>query len=225
MKKMCKRAIAFTLAAIMVLTTVLLLPQSAAEAQAASKKKAYINPYSAKVVTYKPGDGVSTYSTVISIVGCSKASEIKNLKSSSKAIKVTAKNGYIRAEYGNKAAKATITCTVKGVKLKTTLTVKKYTNPCSTLKIGKTNFASKFKKTDLYRQSKAFKNQTLNIKAKSGWKITGVSVQNNNDYKSYTVNSSKFSKKITLNKGYGTLRIYFKNTKSGLEECLVFIKQ
>lgn len=225
MKKMCKKAIAFTLAIMMVFTTVLLLPQSASEAQAASSKKAYINPYSAKVVTYKPGDGTSSYSTVISIVGCSKASEIKNLKSSNKAVKLTAKDGYIRAVYGNKAVKATITCTVKGVKLKTTLTVKKYANPCSTLKIGTTNFTSKFSKTDVYRQSKTFKNQTLSIKTKSGWKITRVSVYNNGSYKNYTVNSSKFSKKITMNKSYSTLYVYCTNTKTGVEECLVLRKQ
>lgn len=224
MKKICKRAIAFMLAAVMVMTAALLLPQNTAEVQAASKK-VYINPYSAKAVTYKPGDGVSKYSTVISIMGCTKASEIKNLKSSSKAVKVSAKNGYIRAEYGNKAAKATITCTVKGVKLKTTLTVKKYTNPCSSLKIGKTNFTSKFNKNDIYRQNKAFKQQTLSIKAKSGWKITKVSVYNNGSYKGYTVNKSKFSKKITLNGAYATVYVYFTNAKTGVSECLTLIKR
>lgn len=224
MKKMCKRAIAFTLALLMVLTTALLLPQNTAEVQAASQK-VYINPYSAKVVTYKTGDGISKYSTVISIMGCTKASEIKKLKSSSKAVKVSAQNGYIRAEFGDKAAKATITCTVKGVKLKTTLTVKKYTNPCSSLKLGKTNFTSKFSKTDIYRQTKAFKNQTLSIKAKSGWKISKVSVYNNGSYKGYTVNSSKFSKKINLNGNYSTVYVYCTNTKTGISECLILTKR
>lgn len=50
-------------------------------------------------------------------------------------MKVSAKDGYIRVDYGKKAGKATITCTVKGVKLKTTFTVKKYTNPVSSIKI------------------------------------------------------------------------------------------
>lgn len=224
MKKMCKKAIAFTLAVIMVFTTVLLLPQGTEEVQAASQK-VYINPYSAKVVTYKPGDGVSKYSTVISIMGCTKSSEIKNLKSSSKAVKVSAQNGYIRAEFGNKAGKATITCTVKGVKLKTALTVKKYTNPCSSLKLGKTNFTSKFSRTDVYRQTKTFKNQTLSVKMKSGWKITKVSVYNNGSYKGYTVNSSKFSKKITLNKTSGAVYIYCTNSKTGVSECLILSKR
>lgn len=223
MKKMCKRIIAFTLAMVMVLAAGLLAPQSAAEVQAASK--VYINPYSSKVVTYKPGDGVSKYTSVISIMGCSKKSEIKNLKSSNKAVvKVTAQDGYIRAQYGNKAGKATITCTVKGVKLKTTLTVKKYSNPCSTFKIGSTNFTSKFNKDDSYVQKKAFKNQTLNIKLKSGWKITTLSVYNGKTTKRYTVNSSKFSKKITLNGSYGVIYVNLTNTKTGISECLSFTR-
>lgn len=224
MKKICKKAIAFTLAMVMVLTTVLLLPQNTAEVQAASKK-VYINPYSSKVVTYKPGDGVSNYTTVISIMGCTKASEIKNLKSSSSAVKVSAQNGYIRAAYKNKAAKATISCTVKGVKLKTTLTVKKYSNPLSAMKLGKTTFTSKFNKTDVYRQSKSFKGQTLTLKAKSGWKITKVSVYNNGSYKNYNVNSTKFSKKITLSGAYSSVYIYCTNSKTGVSECLTLRKQ
>lgn len=223
MKKICKRVIAFTLALIMVLTASLLAPQSAAEVQAASKK-VYINPYSSKVVTYKPGDGVSKYTSVISIVGCSKKSEIKNLKSSNKNIKVSAQNGYIRAQYGNKAGKTTITCTVKGVKLKTTLTVKKYTNPCSAFKLGKTSFASKFNKDDSYVQKKAFKSQTLTVRMKSGWKITSVSVYNNGATKRYTVNSSKFSKKVTLNSSYSVLYVYCTNAKTGISECLTFTR-
>lgn len=51
-------------------------------------------------------------------MGCSKAKEIKNLKSSNKYIKVAPRDGYIRVEFGKKAAKSTITCTVKGVKVK-----------------------------------------------------------------------------------------------------------
>lgn len=98
-----------------------------------------MNPYSATVVTYKPGKDVNTFTSTISIMGCDKAKEIKKLKSSNKNIRVAARDGYIRVEFGKKAAKSTITCTVKGVKLKTTFTVKKYTNPCKTFKIGKTN--------------------------------------------------------------------------------------
>ena len=138
MKKLSKKVIAFALAVVMTLTAGAVAPQGNVEVQAASGR-VYVNPYSATVVTYKPGKDVNTFTSTISIMGCDKAKEIKKLKSSNKNIRVAARDGYIRVEFGKKAAKSTITCTVKGVKLKTTFTVKKYTNPCKTFKIGKTN--------------------------------------------------------------------------------------
>ena len=137
MKKLSKKVIAFALAVVMTLTAGAVAPQGNVEVQAASGR-VYVNPYSATVVTYKPGKDVNTFTSTISIMGCNKAKEIKKLKSSNKNIRVAARDGYIRVEYGKKEAKSTITCTVKGVKLKTTFTVKKYTNPCKTFKIGKT---------------------------------------------------------------------------------------
>ena len=119
MKKLSKKVIAFALAVVMTLTAGAVAPQGNVEVQAASGR-VYVNPYSATVVTYKPGSALSRFSSVISIMGCSKAKEIKNLKSSNKYIKVAPRDGYIRVEFGKKAAKSTITCTVKGVKLKTT---------------------------------------------------------------------------------------------------------
>ena len=175
MKKLSKKLIAFALVLVMTVTAGAVIPQGMVEVQAASGR-VYVNPYSATVVTYKPGSALSRFSSVISIMGCSKAKEIKNLKSSNKYIKVAPRDGYIRVEFGKKAAKSTITCTVKGVKLKTTFTVKKYTNPCKTFKIGKTNLLSKFNKNDVLRTNKAFKKQKLDIKLKSGWKISSVHV-------------------------------------------------
>ena len=175
MKKLSKKVIAFALAVVMTLTAGAVAPQGNVEVQAASGR-VYVNPYSATVVTYKPGKDVNTFTSTISIMGCDKAKEIKKLKSSNKNIRVAARDGYIRVEYGKKEAKSTITCTVKGVKLKTTFTVKKYTNPCKTFKIGKTNLLSKFNKNDVLRTNKAFKKQKLDIKLKSGWKISSVHV-------------------------------------------------
>ena len=81
MKAIFKKAIAFVLVIAMAVTTGVMLPQSTVEVQAA-KAKVYMNPYNAKVVTYKPGDGYSKYYTTLSIMGCSKKSQIKKLKSS-----------------------------------------------------------------------------------------------------------------------------------------------
>ena len=158
MKKLSKKVIAFALAVVMTLTAGAVAPQGNVEVQAASGR-VYVNPYSATVVTYKPGKDVNTFTSTISIMGCNKAKEIKKLKSSNKNIRVAARDGYIRVEFGKKAAKSTITCTVKGVKLKTTFTVKKYTNPCKTFKIGKTNLLSKFNKMMYLERTRHLKNK------------------------------------------------------------------
>ena len=87
MKKLSKKVIAFALAVVMTLTAGAVAPQGNVEVQAASGR-VYVNPYSATVVTYKPGSALSRFSSVISIMGCSKAKEIKNLKSSNKYIRL-----------------------------------------------------------------------------------------------------------------------------------------
>lgn len=220
MKKLSKKLIAFALVLVMTVTAGAVVPQGMVEVQAASGS-VYVNPYSATVVTYKPGSAVNRYSSVISIMGCSKAKEIKNLKSSNKDIKVAPRNGYIHVEFGKKAAKSTITCTVKGVKLKTTLTVKKYSNPCKTFKIGKTNLTSKFNQVDVLKTNKAYKNQKLDIKLKNGWKISSVHVTSGTgSYKNYKVDKSSFSKKITLSNNYGFLYVYCYNEKTKVSECI-----
>ncbi len=223
MKKLSKKLIAFALVLVMTVTAGAVIPQGMVEVQAASGR-VYVNPCSATVVTYKPGSALSRFSSVISIMGCSKAKEIKNLKSSNKDIKVAPRDGYIRVEFGKKAAKSTITCTVKGVKLKTTLTVKKYSNPCKTFKIGKTKLTSKFNKIDVLRTNKAFKNQKLDIKLKNGWKITRVHVTSGTgSYNNYKVNNSSFSKKITLSNNYGYIYVYCYNEKTKVNECLQIV--
>lgn len=129
MKKATKRLLAAFLALAMVFTLLAVPATSMKDVSAATSKTVYINPYSDRVVSYKPGR-VTQASGVISIMGCTKASQIKKLKCSNKNMKVSAKDGYIRVDYGKKAGKATITCTVKGVKLKTTFTVKKIYQSC-----------------------------------------------------------------------------------------------
>lgn len=221
MKKFAKKVIAFMLVAAMVITAGVFAPTD--EAQAASKS-VYINPFSDTVVTYKPGDGISSNWSVISIVGCTKKSEIKNLKSSNKNMKAEKRDGYVVVYYGDKAQKTTITCTVKGVKLKTTLTVKKYVNPAKSFKIGKINLTSQFKTTNIAKKAgKDYKNQTLSVQLKSGWKIGYVTVRNNGQSKQYNnVNSSKFSKKITLKGTDSYVIVQCINAKTKVTEYLHF---
>ena len=221
MKKLSKKLIAFALVLVMTVTAGAVIPQGMVEVQAASSR-VYVNPYSANMVlTYKPGDGYRGYYTTISIMGCDKASQIKNLKSSNKDFKLKPCNGYIHVDFGKKAAKTTISCTVKGVKLKTTLTIKKYSNPCSSFKLGKTDLTSKFGKTDVFKTNKNYKNQKLTIKMKKGWKITKVYVQQKSgSYTTERMNKSSYSKKISLTNNSGYVYVDCYNEKTNVSETL-----
>lgn len=204
--------------------TLLAVPAtSMKDVSAATSKKVYFYP-SNGVVTYKPGDQYSSYYTIISIIGCSKKSEIKKLKSTNKDIRVEAKDGYVKAYFGKKAATTTISCTAKGVKIKTKLTVKKYTNPVKTFKIGSKNYASKYAKNDDYRLNKKVSKKQLSIKANAGWKIRSVYVVNGSTRKSYTwLDKTSFSKKITLSKvNNAYVYVVMYNTKTGAGETLYY---
>lgn len=102
MKKATKRVLAAFLALAMVFTLLAVPATSMKDVSAATSKKVYFYP-SNGVVTYKPGDQYSSYYTIISIIGCSKKSEIKKLKSTNKDIRVEAKDGYVKAYFGKKA--------------------------------------------------------------------------------------------------------------------------
>lgn len=219
---MLKKVLSIVLMTAVIVTSLVFAPQSAAEVQAATKPYFIAkNP----VLTYKTGDAYSRYYTMLSIAGCTKKSEIKNLKSSNKKVQVEAKDGYVVAYFGDKALTSTISCKVNGTKISTKLTIKKYSNPFSTFKIGSANFTSKFNKDDEYRQKKDFKKQTLNIKVKKDWIITSVSVYSDGSSNTYRVNKSSFSKKITLSGKYSaTIYVYVKNAKTGVSEHMIFQK-
>ncbi len=220
MKKMTAVIMTFALA----VTAVLVSAPNTMVVKAATSSKVYINPYSERVVTYKPGNEATSFSGVISISGCNKKSEIKKLKSDNKNIKVEARDGYISVQYGKKAGKANITCTVRGVKLKTTFTVKKYSNPLKSFKIGTTNFKSKYNSINRYRQKKSYKNKTVTVQVNSGWKIKSLSLTQNGKFKYYYPNSSKFSAKISLTKDYDDIVMIIKNEKTGVSEYISFTK-
>lgn len=83
MKKATKRLLAAFLALAMVFTLLAVPATSMKDVSAATSKTVYINPYSDRVVSYKP-DRVTQVAGVISIMGCTKASQIKKLKCSNK---------------------------------------------------------------------------------------------------------------------------------------------
>ena len=224
MKKVTKRVLAAFLTLAMVFT-LLAVPATSMKNVSAAEEVG-INPYSELTKSMTPEEqkwaaSGTTLTGVISITGTTKASQIKKLKSSNKNMKVSAQaaaSGYIRVEY-KKPGKTTITCTVKGKKLKTTFTVKKYSNPVKTLKIGSKSYTSKFNKVRIASSAKKISKKTLNIKAKKGWKIAWVSVYNGSS-KFYTVNKTSFSKKITLNKKGGYVMVKLTQKSTGLNESL-----
>lgn len=222
MRKGIKKGFTLLLMTAVILTAVNAVPQSAARVQAAVKPYFVVkNP----TVTYKPGDNYSRYYTVLSIAGCTEKSEIKSLKSSNKKVKAVAGNGYVAVYFGDRALTSVISCKVRGTKISTKLTVKKYANPFDSFKIGKQTFTGKFNKNNEYRQEKHIERQTLSIRVKKGWKITGVSVYSGGGCKTYRVNKSTFSKKITLNGRYSAaVYVYVKNTKTGISERMIFRK-
>lgn len=224
MVKKLKRGLAFAMAAVMVFTMGTVLPSSAETVEAAS---VHINSLSAnQTVTYTPGR--EKYGAPIYIGGCTKKSQIKKLKSSNPSVaKVSAEHGFINVSYGKKAGKAKITCTVKGKKLSTYFTVKKYSNPLSTFKIGSKSFLSKYKKDNNYQYTLSFKSKTLKLKAKKGWKIrtvyinNGGNIYNTSTSRWYEVNKTSFSKKITLKNNPSTrIQVSLYNNKMNANETI-----
>lgn len=161
MKRMMKRFTALALTFAMLFTAELFAPQNTTEVQAASTPRFTDKSY---VVTYQPGEYFTSY-TLLSIVGCNRATEIKDVKSSNTSVcRLQVKQGYLRAFY-YKTGTATITCKVKGKKISTKLVVKKYASPVKNFKIGKKEFASMFKTASNreYYHTNKIKNQKLNI--------------------------------------------------------------
>ena len=97
--------------------------------------------------------------------------------------------------------------------------VEKYVNPLKTFKIGKKNYAKKFKKDDFWMVDKKKVSGKLKLKAAKGWKI--VSIQKQIDSDLMTVTKIKNNKKVTLKRGQ-SIYVNCKNKKSGQKLRIVF---
>ena len=197
MKNVAKKLVSMFLAVCMVVTVVGILPGMTQKVEAARETRFFQHD----PVAASP-DGTQEVE-VLSIINCSKKSEIKNLKSSNnQVVKVEAKDGYVRAVYGKNTGTATISCKVRGKKIATKFIVKKYQNPLSSFKIGSNQFSGKLNHTTAYtvRNFKGQKKQTITWKARKGWKIKYyfVSCKTKAGYvsKMYTGNALKSS--VTL---------------------------
>ena len=115
-----------------------------------------------------------------------------------------------------KAGTSTITFKYGGKKLKTTVTVFNWKNPCSSFKVGNKEFKSKFNKSNGYNlnnQKKQWKT-TVNIKAKSGWKLSKIQYVYNG-VKTTVKNKSSITFKG--NNTGSSIIAFFKQPKTGIE--------
>lgn len=219
MKKCMKKIVVTFLAAMLVV----LSASVAVEAKTVT---------ASRVVTLYPSSGKNFYSAFqslasanINIVGTTdkngKVTSIKSTDKSVAAIGTKAGKGnaksrkfiYITAK---KAGTATVSYKADGTTYKYKVTVKKYTSPFSSLKLGGTNIASKLKKTNVYTLSYAKyanKNIKLSYKAKSGWSI-------NADY----LLSTKYQM-ADMVKNNGTFKVTRKNSMLFLDATNAKTKQ
>ena len=138
-------------------------------------------------------------------------------------IKVTSigHDGYYYYEFfPKKTGKTTITTKSKYDNSKRIITIRKYNNPVSSIKIGSTTVkGSKFNKTDRrylsYDKYVKQKNQLI-ITPKKGWEVNRIRTLNRSGSKEYQSLSifDKNSIKPTGGKGNYKLSIEFMNTKT-----------
>ncbi len=181
---------------------------------------------------YYPKISGGKYYSYLPISGVTGRCKIKNVKSSNKAVKATADANYnrIMITFGNKAVKnVKITANVNGKKISTLLSIYKYENPFSSLKLGSTELKKTFGKIERtfgsfrgpYAAGKPCKNKKITIKAKKGWYITWVDVlAKKGTYKSFRLSEKKTSyvtKKLTFAKG-DSIFIEMTNAKTGVTE-------
>lgn len=141
MKKIMKKSLSLVMALAVMITGVLVIPTAGNKAAAASPSF-----YGNQTVYYETNSPYTTWKVNVPIFNCTKATQIKNLKSSNTSIaKVKAKPGSVDVYYYKKAGTVTISCKVGSKKISTKVTVKKYSSPIKQMKIGSTDVTSKFK--------------------------------------------------------------------------------
>lgn len=222
MKSLSKKVSSLLFALVILFTTVVFGPQTGTVAQAASTY--YISNSSKNMVFYSAPDDLPAKYTTIKVYNQKtykkpKASSIKSLKSSNPSVAkpYIDTTGEIRVYFFKKPGKATISFKIGGQTLKTTLTVKKYSNPVSTFKIGKKDFTSRFNSTTEcnYFHTAAMNNQKVTIKAAKGWKITSIYIKyGSSSYRNGSCSKTSFSKKLSFNGAEDYISVSMYNAKS-----------
>lgn len=222
LKKLLKKFSSLALTFAVLVTGILFVPQAGSDAEAAAS---YYLPSSYKnMVFYSAPDDLPA--TFVTLRVCRKGStkkpkpsSIQSLASSDSSIArpYINKDGDIRVYFFKKAGTADITFQIGSQKLKSTITVKNYSNPLRSFKVGKKNFTSRFRSATEYNyfHSSVLKNQTVSAKAAKGWKITSMKMQYGSG--SYEINScskSSFSKKVTFDGDLDYITFTMRNTKT-----------
>lgn len=120
-----------------------------------------------------------------------------------------------------KAGVTTIKVTVNGKIYQTKYTVKKYINPVSSIKVGKTNIkGASFNKTGVYTlKYSQYANKKMNVKInlKKGWKLQWGVEYAQKSWAKYDGIKNGAALKISGGKGF-VINAMVKNTKTGQEE-------
>lgn len=156
----------------------------------------------------------------IFVDGISKASQIKDLKSSKSKLKVRATEYGVEFYSTKFTGTATISFKVGSKKLSTKVYIKKYTNPLSSIEIDGDDYTSDFNNRRTVYCDKQYSKKKLKVKAKSGWEIQNVYTSNGNTTKYYDVNKKSFSKSITITKEYASLQVFVYNKELDLSTVL-----
>ena len=217
MKKIMKKSLSLVMALAVMITGVLVIPTAGNKAAAASPSF-----YGNQTVYYETNSPYTTWKVNVPIFNCTKATQIKNLKSSNTSIaKVKAKPGSVDVYYYKKAGTVTISCKVGSKKISTKVTVKKYSSPIKQMKIGSTDVTSKFKGCfeDYWYHTKSFKNQKVTLKAKSGWQIYSVFVSTDSkNFSKYRINKSSYTiPKLTYNGRFDSVWVTYQKKSNPSE--------
>lgn len=201
MKKLLKRTSAIMLC-FAVLVSSLFIPDMKAEAAETE-------------ITYFAPNGNSAskqYKLYVS-------SKISNPKSSNKSVATASikkeKDVWVLTVSLKKTGTTTISYSGTGYTRKIKLTVKKYTSPVQSLKIGKTTLTSKYKNS--YQSTGSALNGKISVKTKNGWKLNKAW-----KFKSSLLTSKKpvtqiplnLKKNIKVEKGYRLVLQFTKGSQT-----------
>ena len=229
MKRFMKKLSVVLIAAMLVVMSVSIPVQ----AKTVTQPSRVLTLYSSSARNYSSPLGTSVSANISLIGSTSKSSKVTNLKTSNKSVvtvssKIGAKSVaadtrrfiYVTAK---KAGTATVSYKANGTTYKVKLTVKKYTSPLSSLKLGSSNITSKFQKSSVYTlpyAKYANKNVKLSFKGKSGWTVNANYLEKAGKFAS---NMLKNNKTFKVTKKNSMLLLSAVNNKTGQSETAVVI--